>query len=157
VAFAVFFLLFALYSSTKTSLYYRVEPASARAQYELNRAAYWLLESPGTPYDWNSTSVVIPGLAQARLVVDEKRLYNLAEMNYSLLKETLGLSGYEFKFELTDANGVIQSASWQGNTTLASFGAVAANAYVVRPMKRVVKYRGQPMTLTLVLSKAVPE
>ena len=62
-----------------------------------------LTKSGGYPADWESENVSIIGLANKPFVLDSQKVALFESMDYSLVKEKLGLQGYDFVFDLNSS------------------------------------------------------
>lgn len=75
---------------------------------EANRISQQLTEQEGIPSDWNSSTVIYPGLSYERLLIDQNKLESLVQLglNYSELKNLLDVR-YEFFLTLNYSNGSV--------------------------------------------------
>jgi hypothetical protein len=74
-----------------------------------------LIRTPGSPPDWDSSGVEAFGLASSENVLDPAKVTEfiaMSEANYSMVRALLGITAYEFYFEVRDINGTVL-----GNTT----------------------------------------
>jgi hypothetical protein len=127
---------------------------SEGAAFKAFRASSWLVEESGVPVDWNASTVVVPGLASEKNVVDAGKLSSFLSLDYENATRLLGLGGYNFSFALRYASGSpVLVVLANGSVVPAVFGVGSAGAVFVAPVKRVVVYGGQPAVLTLVVSR----
>jgi len=108
-----------------------------------------LIRSPGIPYDWDETSVTTLGIAEQENVLNTTKASMFLDMDELKIKSLLGISNFEFYWELAYLNGsLIQDASGQDMKKGAE---PAANSRIVVPVQRLVVYDGLPAKMAFLL------
>ncbi|MBU1197067.1 hypothetical protein KJ765_00995 [Candidatus Micrarchaeota archaeon] len=95
-----------------------------------------LVRSPGSPSDWNETSVQSAGLANTEHLLNVTKVLlfmNALESDYYHIKSLIGIPRYDLNVSVTDANGT--PLTIQGNET--RFGRDSSSARDVISVTRI--------------------
>ncbi len=113
-------------------------------------ASSYLINSPGSPSGWNTTTVQVIGISSDRAIISTEKLslfLNLSQVDLNKTLELLGISGDSFYFYLSDIDGnliQINSSNFNGTAQIGSdfslpFSA-AARSIVVYNSSRAIMY-----------------
>jgi len=138
-------ILFA-WNYTSTSISQRNELGSAENIAMMVSDA--LIRTPGIPENWNSSTVISPGLASRENVLDSTKVDAFINMSYEYTKTLLGLERYHFCFRLLDPNGSLMQNEHGQNLTI---GQHPENSQLVIPVQRYVLYNGKPAKMDFIL------
>ncbi|MCD6496503.1 MAG: hypothetical protein J7K54_04500 [Candidatus Aenigmarchaeota archaeon] len=100
-----------------------------------------LLRTPGIPEDWNSSNVIVLGLATDGLL-DRQKVEQFISMDHNKTRQLLDLGGYEYYFEVSDINGTVY------NNTLPS---ISPDAKIIVPSERYATYEGRAVKVSFVI------
>ncbi|NOX71463.1 MAG: hypothetical protein GXO64_02070 [Candidatus Micrarchaeota archaeon] len=116
-----------------------IESTEQRLLYSATRSAFsitdTMMSTPGIPIEWNNTSVMSVGFASENNILDEYKINEFNKTNYQKLKN---IFGYDFYFELKDANGTIYLTK----------GVAPPDTATVIPVKRRGLYTDRIVTLS---------
>ena len=81
----------------------------SEAKMAVEKAAYlttfYLIEGSGYPSEWNSSNVVIIGLAKSLNVIDKRKFTELMKIDNNSLPAMFGIPEYKVFINLTDTDG----------------------------------------------------
>ena len=151
----IFFMVFSILFSWRDSLFSKQIPPDEfqRTSLKASEIAFVLLESPGDPLAWNSSSVKQVGLAFERNVVDKGRLANFLDLAYDNVTRLLGVWGYDFYFELRYLNGTVASVNESGIVDNATVGALYDNYSLQVPLRKLVLFNSEEAVMLVRLAK----
>ena len=98
-----------------------------------------LVRTKGLPENWNSSNVILIGLASEENILNETKLNEFNNTEYQKIKE---IFGYDFYFNLTD--------SLNGTIYLEKGLQPPSNANLVVPVERYCLYRDRLVNLKLI-------
>ncbi|MBI4020336.1 MAG: hypothetical protein HY367_03305 [Candidatus Aenigmarchaeota archaeon] len=107
-----------------------------------------LIRTKGIPEDWDDSNVRSVGLASAENIVDQEKVEEFLDLDYNTSKERLGISRYEYHFELRYANNSVIQLPGGDNITK---GIQPFNASLVIPAERYVLYNTKISRLQFIL------
>ena len=94
-----------------------------------------LVRSPGTPSDWNSSSVLSIGLVDEHNVLNKGKIQEFVGMPESEIQSKLRIEGYGFSFRVRATNG----------TTIASHGSAPSSITNAVTVRRIAVYDTIPV------------
>jgi hypothetical protein len=101
-----------------------------------------LIRTPGIPANWNSSNVLVIGLADDDNVLNQSKVQEFASMDHETARSLLDMGAYDFYFEVADINGTIYE-----NTTVP----VGNQSSIVAPVERYALYNGRISKVRLVI------
>ncbi len=115
------------------------------------------LMSPGSPDNWNSTSMIRPGIIKKNNVVDESKIslfYNLSRSDYDLLRNGFGIRSDFAVYLINPENKPVKiegeyTASEEGIFEPDSINIMKKDIENLAKVERVVLYNGNPMRLVI--------
>ncbi len=116
---------------------------------EAQNTATFLVNTPGYPYDWNSSNVEIPGFASSENVIEKEKLEEWDEISYDEQNRLLLSNNY--MINIRDAEGEIVEIDGEKY----SFGEEPENPMVVVPVSRNILFNSSDKTMNAELEYLV--
>ncbi|MEM7815533.1 MAG: hypothetical protein QXN71_00240 [Candidatus Aenigmatarchaeota archaeon] len=108
-----------------------------------------LVRQPGIPNEWNETTVETIGLAVRENVLNETKVGYFVNMDSETIKTILGISGYNFYFEIRYSNGTLAEVPGGSKAVTGNYPPQSASFSV--PSERYVIYDEKPARLKFIL------
>jgi hypothetical protein len=94
-----------------------------------------LVRNPGTPSDWNGSSVLSIGLVDKHNVLNKNKIQSFLGMSKNEIQNKLGIQGYGFSFRVRAVNG----------TVIADYVSTPSNPTNVIIVRRIAVYETIPV------------
>ncbi|MFH1285307.1 MAG: hypothetical protein ABIH99_01870 [Candidatus Micrarchaeota archaeon] len=144
-AFFILSLLLLAFASTWNSLIIHSGESMEAEEQRAYFASDMLLESPGLPANWSEENVERIGIVDSRLEIDEQKLRQAVEMNYTLMRRSLNLERGDVYINVSYLNGTLVIA----NGTNASIGLPPLNATHIIKVERLALFNNERVKMNL--------
>ncbi len=110
-----------------------------------------LLRTPGLPEDWTEVNVVTLGLASMDNVLNTTKVGRFLNLADDKVKTLLGISNFEFYFELRYLNSSV--IPWNSTQNITKGTYPTQNSKIIIPVERYVLYNNLPSKMGFLLWK----